>query len=216
MLKLFQNKAFFTTVLGLLFSLTGGDRAGAIIYDLDVTLSDGTTTGTLTGTIETVPGNNANGLGDYASGDFSFGDYEIEVAIGANSFVQNNSNSNLLIESLEVGDLTADNTGLYIDFSDPSNSQDLWEISKIKPEGDFSEGDWGFLSYFSGGNTVYESAMTVGSPPNTSFLLDNSPIVGQLGTPVASSTAVPFEFTPGVGLAMITSLWGFSCWKRRK
>ena len=211
MLKLCQNKALFTTVLGLLFSFTVGDRAGAVIYDLDVNLSDGTTTGTLMGTLETIPGNNADGLGDYASGDFTFGNYEIEVAIGANSFVQNNSNSNLLISSLEVGDLTADNTGLYIDFSDPSNSQDLFEISKIKPEG-----DWGFLSYWGGGNTVYEGAMSVGSPPNTSFLLDNSPIAGQLETPVASSTAVPFEFSPGVGLVMITSLWGFSRWMRRK
>lgn len=215
MLKLCQNKALFTTVLGLLFSFTVGDRAGAVIYDLDVTLSDGTTTGTLIGTIETIPGNNADGLGDYASGDFTFGNYEIEVAIGANSFVQNNSNSNLLIESLEVGDLTADNTGLYIDFSDPSNSQDLFEISKIKPEGDFSEGDWGFLSYSSGGNTVYEGAMSVGSPPNTSFLLDNSPIASQIGTPITSA-AVPFEFSPGVGLVTITSLWGFSRWMRRK
>ena len=115
MLKLCQNKAFFTTVLGLLFSFTVGDRAGAVIYDLDVNLSDGTTTGTLIGTVETIPGNNADGLGDYAGGDFTFGNYEIEVAIGANSFVQNNSNSNLLISSLEAGDLTADNTGLYID-----------------------------------------------------------------------------------------------------
>jgi hypothetical protein len=115
MLKLCQNKAFFTTVLGLLFSFTGGERVGAVIYDLDVTLGDGTTTGTIRGTIETIRGNNADGLGDYAGGNFTFGNYEIEVAIGANSFVQNNSNSNLLIESLEVGDLTADNTGLYID-----------------------------------------------------------------------------------------------------
>ncbi len=98
---------------------------------------------------------------------------------------------------------------------DPSNSQDLFEISKIKPQGDFAEGDWGFLSYSSSGNTVYEGAMSVGSPPNTSFLLDNSPIASQIGTPITSA-AVPFEFSPGVGLVMITSLWGFSRWMRRK
>ena len=69
-------------------------------------------------------------------------DYEITLTIGSDSFIQNNSNSTLLIEDLEVGDLTANNTGLFIDFSNPGSPRDLFDIAS-----NTGEGDWGFQSY---------------------------------------------------------------------
>ncbi|VEP17782.1 hypothetical protein H1P_6420002 [Hyella patelloides LEGE 07179] len=206
--KLFSKKIVTTAVLSLLFNSLMSERAWGVIYDLNVSLSEGSTTGTIIGIIETNPGNNADGLGDYASGDFTFGDYEIELKIGENTFIQNNSNSTLLIEDLEVGDLTASSTELLIDLTDPGSPQDLFDIASLSGEGDF-----GLISYLSGGSVISESAMTVGSSPNISFVMDTSAIDFSLGT-ARVSAAVPFEFTPGAGLLIIGGLWVLSrCWR---
>ena len=74
MAKIATPKNLVILLLGLLFNLLGSNQVRAVIYDFNVSLSDSFdpgTTGTLIGTIETVAGNNASGLGDYASGDFT-------------------------------------------------------------------------------------------------------------------------------------------------
>lgn len=206
MQNLFNKKNFITFILSLFSTSLMSDRASAIIYDFNVTLDDGANTGTLIGTIETVPGTNAEGLGDYANGDFVFGDYEIELTIGADTFTQTPSNSNLVVDDLEVGDLTANSSGLFLDFRSPaSGSRDLFDITSNS-----GDGNWGFQSFFSGGSTSYTSIMDV----NGVVVFDTSEINLQLGT-AREATAVPFEFSPTQGICVLVGLGGYCRLKKR-
>ena len=207
MQNLFNKKTLATFILGLLSSSVMSDRAIATVYDFNVTLSGGGNTGTLIGTIETIPGTNADGLGDYANGDFIFGDYEIELTIGVNTFTQTPDNSNLVVDHLEVGDLTANSSGLFLDFRSPaSGSRDLFDITSTNSSG----GNWGFQSFPSGGSILHESIMDI----NNVVVFDTSEINLQLGT-ARESTAVPFEFSPTQGICVLVGLGGYCRLKKR-
>jgi hypothetical protein len=199
-----MKKTITTTLLGLLLNSVFSNRAEAIVYNVNASFDDGTTTGTIIGTMSTVPGNNPSGLGDYAGGDFTFGNYQLNLIIGGKTFTAINSNSTLSIQSLEVGDLTANNTGLFLDFRNPNpiDAQDVFDIMSTS-----SEGGLGILSFDSGSGIVYDSTIVVGKASNISVVTDSREINFQLGTAVPSAS-VPFEFSPSLGLILMGAFWG--------
>jgi hypothetical protein len=197
-----MKKTITTILLGLLLNLVFSNRAEAIVYNVNASFDDGVNTGTIIGTMETLAGNNPSGLGDYASGDFTFGNYQLNLIIGGKTFTAINSNSTLSIQSLEVGDLTANNTGLFLDFRNPVDTQDVFDIMSTS-----SEGGLGILSYPGSQNTIYDSTIVVGKAPNISVVTDSGEINFQLGTAV-SSASVPWEFSPSLGLIFTGAFWG--------
>lgn len=213
MKKMLTSKTILTLALSLFVNSVFCSRAEAVIYAIDFTLNDGVNTGTAIGTLETVPEINVDGFGDYASGDFSFGNYEIELNVEENTFTLNNSNSTLFIRDLEVGDLTASSTDLFIDLSDPVDSNgDIFEITRNAGDGGAIGEDFAlaFSSFLSSGNPSYQSVLAV----ETSYVIDSEVISYSLGTPEISAS-VPFEFSPSVGLLMVLGFCGFSFFSRR-
>ena len=209
----FNKKSFITFTLGLLSTSLMGDRAIAVIYDFNFALNNDFGSGTAIGTIQTLPENNSNALGDYANNDFSFGNYEIELTVNSSTFTLNNNNNNILTRDLEAGDLVANINGLFLDLSDPVDSQgDVFEIvinPSLKPDGeDFA---LAFTSSLSGSDVSYQSAIAVDS----SVILNSDEINYRLGTE-AVSAAVPFEFSPGAGILMVAGFGSLLNWYRRK